>query len=115
MDETALAKQIGENIAKYRIVAGLTQAQLADKIKVTPAFISRVERGEKRMKISTLVAAANSLQVSCDALIFPNELDSRMATIRRLLANKPAEYVEAIEALVRICTDRFSLKEESCG
>ena len=44
----------------------MTQAQLADGIGVSTPFLSRVERGEKIMKVETLNKTANVLKVSCD-------------------------------------------------
>ena len=50
MEDIIFGQRVGRNIAKYRNKACLTQAQLAEAVSVTPAFVSRVERGEKRMK-----------------------------------------------------------------
>ncbi len=112
MDDTILAKQVGDNLAKYRNAAGLTQAQLADMVGVTPAFISRVERGQKSMKLSTLIAVAQSLQISCDALLLEHSTETQCTTLQHLLSGKPAEYIEGIEAIVRICVDKFDTKQE---
>lgn len=54
MDAETLQMVIGANIAKYREEKGLTQAKLAELIGVTPVFVSRVERGQKMMKVMTL-------------------------------------------------------------
>lgn len=63
MDDATLAVVIGDNIRRYRERANLTQGQLAEQAGVGTAFISRVERGEKMMKLKTLYVA---LQTSCE-------------------------------------------------
>ncbi|MBR1538119.1 MAG: helix-turn-helix transcriptional regulator [Bacteroidales bacterium] len=45
---------IGEQLKAERVKAGLTQAQLAEKIGTKKSFISRVERGHTDIQISTL-------------------------------------------------------------
>ncbi|NLV87449.1 MAG: helix-turn-helix transcriptional regulator [Clostridiales bacterium] len=45
MDTKSLESIIGENVAKYRSAAGFTQSQLAERVGISTAFISRVERG----------------------------------------------------------------------
>lgn len=45
MAHKALGEIIGRNIAKYCEAAGVTQAALAEKIGISTAFVSRVERG----------------------------------------------------------------------
>ena len=69
MVHKALEEIIGTNIAKYREAAGLTQAALAEIIGISTAFVSRVERGQKKMKVETLYATAKALNVSVDALL----------------------------------------------
>ena len=49
MAHKALEEIIGRNIAKYREAVGVTQAALAEKIGISTAFVSRVERGQKKM------------------------------------------------------------------
>ncbi len=52
-----------------------TAKRLADtgnagrKIGISTAFVSRVERGQKKMKVETLYATAKVLNVSVDALL----------------------------------------------
>ena len=60
---------IGSNLARYRKSAGMTQSALAGEIGTSIAFVSRVEKGEKMMKVQTLCAAARALDVSLDALV----------------------------------------------
>ena len=50
MDKDELNVCIGRNVMKYRIKSGMTQAELAEKIGVSTAFLSRVECGQKSMK-----------------------------------------------------------------
>lgn len=67
--EADILKTIGENTRKYRTRAGLTQAELAEKVGVGTSFISRVERGQKRMRIETLLLVAAAMHISVDLLL----------------------------------------------
>lgn len=48
MAHEVLEEIIGRNIARYREVAGLTQATLAEMIGSSTAFVSRIECGQKK-------------------------------------------------------------------
>lgn len=56
-------------ITVARINAGLTQAQLADKIGVAAQHIGRWERGERKPKIDALMRIAHALGCSIEELI----------------------------------------------
>ena len=57
--------QIGLKIAYYRKLRGLTQEQLADRIKKTPAYIGHIEAPNiiKAMSLDTLFDIAIVLDV----------------------------------------------------
>ncbi len=111
MEKEALQSVIGSNITKYREQAGLTQAQLAELINVTPVFVSRVERGQKMMKVATLYATAQALRVSCDALLSEDSSAASLENIKQLLTGQTKEYIQGIEKLVRTCVEEFEAKE----
>jgi HTH-type transcriptional regulator / antitoxin HipB len=50
----AKAFLIGELIKDERLIANLTQEQLADKIGAKKSFISRIENGKSDIQLSTL-------------------------------------------------------------
>ena len=112
MSETQLEKTIGSNISRYRTELGLTQSQLAEKVGVSTAFISRVERGQKMMKVQTLYATAQALNVSCDALLREEGPETHLENINRLLMDRPSGYLRGIEKLVMICMEEFEPKAE---
>lgn len=113
MKKNAFDCLIGENIRQYREKAALTQAQLAEKVGVGVSFISRIERGEKSMKLQTLRSIANALDTSCDALLRPEiSTDPQIATIVNLLKNQSSTYVEGIEAIIRTCNRHFTSDAE---
>ena len=106
MAQRKLEEIIGNNIAKYRDAAGLTQAMLAEKIGISTAFISRVERGQKKMKVETLYATSKVLKLSID------NSTAQMANIKQLLTGKSIEYLEGIEKIIRVCINEFEAKQK---
>lgn len=69
MDSEKLKIQIGANIAACRKQAGMTQAELAEKINYTDKAVSKWERGESAPDVITLAQLAEVFGVSLDALI----------------------------------------------
>ena len=112
MAHKILEEIIGKNIARYREAAGLTQATLAEKIGISTAFVSRVERGQKKMKVETLHATAKVLNVSVDALLSTESSAAQLANINQLLAGQSDEYLEGIERMIRVCIEEFEPKEK---
>lgn len=59
------AKQIGELLKLSRESAGLTQAQLGERVGVQAAQISKIERG-RNLTISTIVRVLKALGLSAE-------------------------------------------------
>ena len=95
-----LAAVIGTNIRRYRDKAGLTQAQLAEKIGVGNAF--------KLMKLEKLYLTALALNTGCDALLFSENGSSHMSNIQRMLADCSPEFLSGIEDVIRACIQHFT-------
>ena len=105
--DTGIWTAVGGNIRKYRERARLTQADLAERVGVGTAFISRVERGKKHMKLETMAAIADALDVTVDLLI--RERDSRAQTevLARMLEGCSPEFIDGVIQLVRVSLDNF--------
>ena len=62
------ARQIGENIATWRKLYGLTSQGLADKAAVSRATISRLENGDPTVSFETFLNACRALS-TLDAVV----------------------------------------------
>lgn len=111
--EADVLKIIGENTRKYRTRAGLTQAQLAEKVGVGTAFISRVERGQKRMRIETMLLVASALHISVDLLLYQENENAQLQALVRMLEGQPPEFVDGIILLVQVCLEKFTRTAEA--
>ena len=65
--------KIGERIVSARMKAGLTQADIAQKLNVTPQTISAWERGVKTPKLDTILRICNA--IGCDTSEILNTVD----------------------------------------
>ena len=74
--------KIGKTIKELRTERGITMAELADALSVTPQSVSRWESGSSYPDIEMLPRIADYFSVSLDKLM----LDSDEITIKRLLA-----------------------------
>ena len=90
---------IGPRIAALRRERGLSQADLASRIQVSPSALGMYEQGRREPSVDTMVALARALEVTTDFL-----LTGRVAT--------PAE-ADALSALIlsRVTTADRRLEE----
>ncbi|WP_247926858.1 XRE family transcriptional regulator [Streptococcus intermedius] len=71
MTDTELAIYIGEKIREYRILKGLTQKELAQKIGMGDTTVANYEKGFRTPKKNTLFKLANAFDISIDDLFPP--------------------------------------------
>lgn len=99
---------IGEQIKRAREEARLTQEQLAERVEVSPQYISDLERGVVGVSIATLKRVCGVLCVSSDRILFGAHGSDRGAVLAdkcrdlseeqfRLLNEIVAKYVEAVK------------------
>lgn len=60
---------LGPRIAAARKQAGLSQAELAERLKISPSAMGMYEQGRREPSVQTLVALATELGVSTDYLL----------------------------------------------
>jgi transcriptional regulator with XRE-family HTH domain len=87
VDFTAYRRQIGQNIKRARLAAGLSQQELASRT-MTYKYLQSLEAGERDPKVSTLFALARHLDTTVAAL---TETDPKATAraLRRMADAKP--------------------------
>lgn len=88
---TDLPKRLGNRIRELRARAGLTQAQLADRVDISHEFMSRLERGLKAPSLNTVEKVADALGIAVNELfdfdaITMDEKEILLAGLHSLLA-----------------------------
>lgn len=82
MDSELVKAHIGGNIAMYRKAAGMTQAELAEKLNYSDKAVSKWERGESVPDVLTLMTIAEQFDVSVEELLKdPNALPENPTTL----------------------------------
>lgn len=64
-------KKIGAKIVYYRKIRNLRQEELAEKVGITPQYLSRIENGgyTKSVSLSTLMKIAEKLGITMSELM----------------------------------------------
>lgn len=89
---------VGERIRNKRVLIGLSQDELAEKIDRAPKYCSDIERGICGMSIETMLSLADNLDMSLDYLMFGD------APTEELARQKDDEI--ALIHILSKCTDR---------
>ncbi len=69
MNNEELKIQVGGNIARLRKEAGLTQAELGEKLSYTDKAVSKWERGESMPDVLTLMQLAEAFGTDLDTVV----------------------------------------------
>lgn len=98
---------VGANIKRYREIRGLTREKLAEKVNISPTFITNVENGARSMSIESLRDIASALDVSADSLIYEESNDAYSSNISRILNARSANFAATMEEIIFICSKRL--------
>ena len=112
MDRVTLSRLIGANIRKYRIQRDVSQEHLALESGIHPAYISKLERGEKCPTIDTLYRLAKALGIPVYKLIDidgeVNNISDTAYKIQKSISdlstdqqNRVADLIDEIVALIK--------------
>ena len=102
--------EIGEQVRVARERAKLTQEQLAERIEVSPQFISDLERGVVGVSIPTLKALCITLRVSSDALLFGAETNSQLSALTNLCQELSHEHLRILTDIAEKYIEAISVK-----
>lgn len=62
-------KALGRVLVKYRIIAKISQEELADRAGIHRTYVSQIERGLKSPTLSVLFEISKSLNIKASGLI----------------------------------------------
>ena len=79
-DTKMVLRQIGAKIAYFRTLSGISQKELADRIKTTQSTVSKVESGNynDNLSIAMLTEIADALEVDLALLLEFNGYEKAM-------------------------------------
>ena len=80
-------KIIGSKIQEIRKQRGLTQEQLAERVNISPHYLSALERGVYNIKLDLLVDILNTLNCSADE-VFQDVVNSSSKVKASQLSDK---------------------------
>ena len=80
-------KIIGKKVQELRKQKGLTQEQLAERVNISPHYLSALERGVYNIKLDLLVNILNTLNCSADD-VFQDIVNSSLKVKSSQLSEK---------------------------
>jgi transcriptional regulator with XRE-family HTH domain len=102
MDYASLRKSFGEQVRRLRTRRGLTQQQLAERSGLHETHISRIERGQREPRVTTIYWISRGLSVE------PAELFGEPT--RRLAALEGRQFEELFDQM--LCLSREAQRGE---
>lgn len=102
METRDVSQRLGARIRTLREERELTQKQLADRVGITAAHISLIERGERTASLGTLVCIAEVLDVSLSELFLDADLEppKELARLSAAIAGQPIGFQRRIFRVV---------------
>lgn len=106
-DKKQVNVEIGERIKKSREHIKMTQEKLAEKVNVSPQYISDLERGVVGVSIPTLKSICIVLGVTSDSLLFGNIQENDTLKITDCCRRLTEEQFKTVEDIVVRLTETF--------
>lgn len=107
-------KILGRHIREARHSKQLTQYQLAERVKITPNYLSMLERGTHLPKLETLIVISEALEVPVSALLsdFPMKAyDKQLQFLTTAMEGLTEEQSDTVCSVMKVLTD--SLKKQN--
>ena len=93
MEREDIAKNLGNNIKRFRLEKGFSQENLALRAGIHPAYLGRLERGEKCLTLDTVFKICDALSVPvADSITFSekeNKSEGDKKTVEEIIERLP--------------------------
>lgn len=103
---SCIADIIGERLRNYRLQAGLSQDQLAERAGMHPTYIGQVERGEKNATLVSVEKIANALNLPLQKLFENISAEGKASEVPaecyRLIQSQSVKKQEQLFELLKI-------------
>jgi transcriptional regulator with XRE-family HTH domain len=108
--ERNIYKHIGATIKNIRQTLGITQEELSYKAKISPGFLSHIERGTKKASIETIQRISDALGVPIHKIfekaipIIENKKESYtyLKRLEMLVKDKGDEYKKTLLKIAKL-------------
>jgi transcriptional regulator with XRE-family HTH domain len=96
-----LHQTIARRIKEFRMIAGLTQEQLSERVDIAPQYLSRLETCRRFPSLALIAELADALNTTPSALLAKPEQEvqaeraSRVVTMFSSLTEKDAAFLES--------------------
>ena len=95
-------REVGERIRTEREKIQISREKFAEILELSPFFIGQIERGERKMSISTLINVSECLCISIDYLIFGEVYKVEESSgLQYLISNCSSRQIKAIEEITK--------------
>jgi len=94
--------KIGNRIRIERENFDMTREKLAELLNISPNFLGQIERGERKMSISTLINISECLHISIDYLFFEEENIENDNVLHSLLNKCSKKEAKVIEDIIKL-------------
>lgn len=105
-----LNKEVGARLRVQREYLGLTREGVSDFIKISPQFLSEIERGVKGVSLEMLFKLCDGLKISADYILMGREEKSDVSRIVKILGMLDKEYVSLAEELLKVFAKTIAKK-----
>lgn len=96
-------KDVGERIRTEREKLQVSREKFAELLNLSPFFVGQIERGERKMSISTLISVSECLHISIDYLIFGEVYKAdKDNNLQYLLSSCSSKEIKVIEEITKI-------------
>ena len=101
---------LGQNVRKFRKLAGLTQSQLSERLEITQKHLSVIETGAQFASASLIARICKELSVT-PGMLFGGDMGSRhLAILQSMIHNLMNAKLESLYQ--RLHSDIQSLRQE---
>lgn len=99
---------IGERIRELRELQHYTREALAEKVDISAKFLYEIEAGKKGFSADTLGRLAQALSISCDYILFGEEIEHRglekiICILELMNPKQRSRMQELIQVMIALC------------
>ncbi len=105
--------QIGERVRLARDAAGFTQEQLAERVGVSPQYVSDLERGVVGLSVPTLRRICLALHISSDSILFGGLAEDEVSEIAEKCRLLPREQLRILSDIIDRYAEAVQLAEHT--